>query len=148
MIRSSDGAFFWERRPAGPPRVVQYLAYPTNYGIVPRTRAWDGDPLDVLVLGPSLPRGSVWAVRPVGLLRLTDAGERDDKILAVRPGAPLGTVRSLSALRRKHPGVTEILQTWFENYKGAASNLQSSGYGDAAEARQVIQDAARAFEQE
>ena len=146
MVRSSDGAFFWERHD-GRRRVVEYLAYPVNYGIVPRTLAWDGDPLDVLVLGPALPRGSVWAVRPVGMLRLSDGGARDDKILAVRPGVPLGEVRDLEALRQKYPGILEILQTWFTHYKGEAGALQAQGYGSSAEARQVIREAAATFEE-
>ena len=145
MIRSSDGAFFWERQ-NGRRRVVDYLAYPVNYGIVPHTRAWDGDPLDVLVLGSALPRGSVWQVRPIGVLHLTDDGARDDKILTVRPGSPLGTVRDLEGLREAYPGVTDILRTWFTHYKGSGGTLESRGYGDADEARQLIHEAEETYE--
>lgn len=145
MVDHDTGRLVWERRPGGERRVVQYLAYPVNYGIVPGTLGGDGDPLDVLVLGPALPRGSVWAVRPVGVLRLTDDGERDDKILAVRPGAPLGDATGLAALRRQYPGITQILETWFTRYKGAAGDLRSGGYGDGAEARRIIRQAAAAF---
>ena len=31
--------------------------YPVNYGFVPQTVSYDGDPFDVLVLGPALPGG-------------------------------------------------------------------------------------------
>lgn len=144
MVNES-GRLVWERRPGGARRVVPYLAYPANYGIVPSTAADDGDPLDVLVLGPALPRGSVWSVRPVGVLRLTDDGATDDKVLAVRPGGPLGEVQSMEALRQRYPGAARILRTWFQNYKGAAGNLQSRGFAGATEARRTIREAAAAF---
>ena len=44
------------------PRIVNYLGYPGNYGMIPRAflpknLGGDGDPLDVLLLGPSIKRG-------------------------------------------------------------------------------------------
>jgi inorganic pyrophosphatase len=65
---------------------VNYSAatYPCDYGFVPRTLWDDGDALDVVVLttNPILP-GILVAVRPVGLMKMTDDGESDDKIIAV-----------------------------------------------------------------
>ncbi len=51
----------------GKPRFVQYLGYPCNYGLIPRSmlpksKGGDGDPLDVCVLGPTVPIGS-WRSR-------------------------------------------------------------------------------------
>ena len=40
------------------------VRYPANYGFIPRSFCDDGDPLDVLVLGASLPRGSIGPMRP------------------------------------------------------------------------------------
>ena len=53
----------WEFKD-GKPRIVKYLGYPGNYGMVPKTLlpenlGGDGDPLDVIVLGPQVERGSV-----------------------------------------------------------------------------------------
>ena len=58
--------------------------YPGDYGFIPRTLHEDGDPLDVLVRinEPTFP-GCQIDVRPVGVLKLLDRGEPDDKILAV-----------------------------------------------------------------
>lgn len=58
--------------------------YPTNYGSLPSLMAVDGDPLDVLVLSriPIAP-GALIEVRPIGLLRMNDGGEADDKFIAV-----------------------------------------------------------------
>lgn len=60
------------------------LHYPGDYGFIPRTLHPDGDPLDILVITnePTF-SGCVIEARPLGLFRLTDKGEQDDKILAV-----------------------------------------------------------------
>ncbi|HEY7773729.1 MAG TPA: inorganic diphosphatase [Marinagarivorans sp.] len=60
------------------------VAYPANYGTLPSTMAGDGDPLDVLVYtrAPVVP-GALIKVRPIGLLRMLDDGEQDDKVIAV-----------------------------------------------------------------
>ena len=144
-----DGAAIeWEAR-AGGRRVVRYLPYPGNYGMVPgtllpREAGGDGDPLDVIVLGDALPRGSVAAVRLVGVLRLLDDGERDDKLVAVLPEGPLGGARNLADLERRYPGVTEILETWFTHYKGPG-RMESLGYEEAPAAERILRAAAEAY---
>jgi inorganic pyrophosphatase len=77
----------------------------------------------------------------VGALRLLDDGEQDDKMLAVRPGAPLGDVHGLDELRDRYPGVLDILETWFVHYKGPGN--RSRGFVDAAAARSIVAEAAR-----
>ena len=37
---------------------VDIGGYPVNYGFVPQTVSYDGDPFDALVLGPPLPGGT------------------------------------------------------------------------------------------
>jgi inorganic pyrophosphatase len=58
--------------------------YPGDYGLIPRTLHEDGDPLDILVLvsEPTFP-GSQIDSRPLGVLKMRDRGDPDDKILAV-----------------------------------------------------------------
>ena len=43
----------------------------------------DGDPLDVILLGTQKERGEVLTAKIVGILSMTDSGEKDDKILAI-----------------------------------------------------------------
>jgi inorganic pyrophosphatase len=65
------------------------MVYPANYGIFPRTLATDHDPLDVLVLTEqSLVPLSLVRVRIVGVMRMIDQSEVDDKILAVPVADP------------------------------------------------------------
>lgn len=127
------------------PAAVAYLPHPANYGMVPGTRmpereGGDGDPLDALVLGPALPRGHTAAARPIGVLRLHDEGQRDDKVLAVTEDSPFAEIENLEELERKFPGVMTILETWYSSYKGAGK-IRSLGFGDAKEAKALIETA-------
>ena len=65
------------------------LHYPGDYGFIPSTLGLDNDPLDILVLVevPSFP-GCLMEVRPIGVLRMVDQGQRDSKILAVTHNDP------------------------------------------------------------
>ena len=63
--------------------------YPGDYGFIPRTLHEDGDPLDILVRinEPTFP-GCMIEARPIGILRMLDKGEPDDKVLAVPSNDP------------------------------------------------------------
>ena len=147
-VDKANGALAWERHD-GRGRVVQYLPYPANYGMVPRTRlpksaGGDGDPLDVLLLGPGVPRGSVIAARLVGVLRCVDGGEQDDKLIAVAPGSPFAAVRDLDELEARFPGVLTILETFLAHYKGG-DRMVVRGRDGPEVARELLEAARRAF---
>ncbi len=55
--------------------------YPVNYGFVPQTVSYDGDPFDVLVLGPPLPGGKVTTALIVGLMFMEDEKGLDSKVV-------------------------------------------------------------------
>lgn len=148
-VDKRDGALRWEIKD-GKPRIVRYLGYPGNYGMIPRTllpaeQGGDGDPLDVIVLGPATPRGEVVRVRLLGVLKMLDDGETDDKLIAVQEGTPLADATDLADLDRRFPGVTRIVETWFANYKGAG-RIETRGYGDRDAANHVLREAMKAFE--
>ena len=119
---------------------------PTLYGFIPQTycgervRALapgatrgDGDPLDVCVLSERpISRGDITLrARVVGGLQMVDAGEADDKIVAVLVGDHVwGGVEDLSGL----PGaLVERLTHYFETYKLRPGEAQpvaiASAYG-------------------
>lgn len=60
------------------------MIYPGDYGFIPQSHYDDGDPLDVLVMvnEPTF-TGCLIEARPVGIFRMLDKGQADDKILCV-----------------------------------------------------------------
>ncbi len=62
---------------------------PFNYGSVPGTRAADGDPVDALVLGPTLARGRTARFPVWGEVPFVDAGVADPKLVCA-PERPTG----------------------------------------------------------
>lgn len=58
--------------------------YPADYGFVPQTLWEDGDPLDIFVIThrPTYPL-VLCEVKVIGVIHIEDAGESDDKIIAV-----------------------------------------------------------------
>ena len=140
-VEKPSGKLVWERKD-GKPRVVRFAGYPGNYGMIPRTLlakkdGGDGDPLDVLVLGPQRPRGAVLKARPIGVIRLLDRGEKDDKILAVDTEGPFAQVRTLAGLRTDRPGLAEHVGSFFAAYKGPGK-LQVLGIEDEAAAWAIV----------
>jgi inorganic pyrophosphatase len=147
-VTKPEGTLNWEFKKGKPP-MVKYLGYPGNYGMVPQTLlpeevGGDGDPLDVIVLGQAVPRGSVVRAKVIGVLKLVDRGKQDDKILAVLNKSPLYKVNNLQQLNSKFPGVTSIVETWFISYKGPGK-MESKGYGDVQQATKLINEAVEAF---
>ncbi|MCW5899154.1 MAG: inorganic diphosphatase [Flavobacteriales bacterium] len=104
----------------GKPRLIRFLPYPANYGFIPGTLmdaddGGDGDALDVFVLCGAVPAGTVLGVVPIGIIELLDAGERDDKLLALPADPSLRTIDA-GDLDQLPEGVQEILVTWLLNY--------------------------------
>ena len=63
--------------------------YPANYGFIPRTYAGDNDPLDVLVLcQEDIEPMSLVECNPIGVMKMIDSDEVDEKIIAVPIGDP------------------------------------------------------------
>jgi inorganic pyrophosphatase len=77
----------WEFRMAINARVIDRMipeqigGYPVNYGFVPQTISYDGDPFDVLVLGPAIPGGRMVSGVIVGLMLMSDEKGNDAKVV-------------------------------------------------------------------
>lgn len=137
-------------RVEGKRRRVEYLAYPFNYGMIPQTLlpeelGGDGDPLDVILLGDALRRGSVVPVRFIGMLEMLDRGEQDDKIIAVEADGRIGKVRDLLELESLFPGSRIIVEVWMDNYKGPDSPIQIIGWAGPEEAHAIYDRAVEAY---
>ncbi len=114
------------------------LHYPGDYGFIPQSLYGDGDPLDVLIMmtEPTFP-GCVIEIRPVGMLKMLDRGEHDDKILAVPSNDPLfSDIHDLGDVTRHFP--TEV-EHFFKVYKELEGKpVESQGWVGAAEAKKAI----------
>ncbi len=151
----AGSAIKYEMGEGGELRVDRFLsmpvAYPANYGSMPRTLAGDGDPLDALVLTrfPVQP-GAVIRFRPLGVLRMTDRGEADEKIVGVPVDAVDPTYSDVRALEDLPAMERRRIEAFFRTYKQLpdGGNIQLNGWGDAAEARQVIGRALQAHSAE
>lgn len=104
----------------GVPRRITFLPYPANYGFIPGTRmnkeeGGDGDAVDVFVLCGAVPSGTVMEVEPIGIIELLDAGERDDKVIALPMDPALRTVDA-DDISELPQAARDILVTWLLNY--------------------------------
>lgn len=148
-LNKSSGKLEWESV-NGLPRKVNYLGYPGNYGMIPSTllskdSGGDGDPLDILVLGPSTPRGSIVKSKIIGVLYLLDQGERDDKLIAIPHDSPMSDVNNIDELQENYNGVLDIIEIWFKNYKGL-DLIEPQGYGNKIEAIDILNNAIDQYE--
>lgn len=131
----------------GQDRIVNYLAYPGNYGFIPGTysdpkKGGDGDALDILVLSASVSTGAVLEVIPIGVFKLLDKGETDYKIIAIPYEENLQTIKAknLNTLQHSYPQVKEIITSWFLNYN-PKDNSKNLGWGNEREALLEIKKA-------
>ena len=129
----------------GKPRVINYLGYPGNFGIVPKTVGADGEVLAVLVIGDTVPRGSVVKTKIIGAIKLINTRNvATDKLIAVQEGSPLYAVNSIAEMNQKYPGVSNIIETWFTNYNGIGK-MKSNGIVDVEEANTLLTHALNEF---
>lgn len=96
--------------------------YPGDYGFIPQTLWEDGDPMDIIILTnrPVYPLTLVKA-RVIGVIRMIDDRELDDKIVGVYESDP--RYSEYKSLRDIPKHVTAELKHFFETYK----ELQSEG---------------------
>ena len=95
------------------------MHYPADYGFIPETLAEDGDPADVIILGgdPLFP-GCVVKVRPIGMLKMIDSGEQDNKILGVQVNNPrFDNINDITDLEKLHTHSLKEIAHFFETYK-------------------------------
>jgi len=80
VIEVPRGSFV-KRNALGRIEYISPVPCPFNYGSVPSRIGFDGDPLDAVVLGGRLCRGTRIIVAVVGAVRMSDHGEQDHKLI-------------------------------------------------------------------
>ena len=129
----------------GKERIIDFLAYPANYGFIPSTysdpeKGGDGDALDIMILSSTLKSGEIVEFIPIGMIKLIDAGEEDFKIIAIPADPALRTIKSenYQDFVKKYPAAVNILETWFSNYD-LEDSTEIKGWGDEQEAIREIE---------
>ncbi|HRK02332.1 MAG TPA: inorganic diphosphatase [Oligoflexia bacterium] len=90
--------------------------YPANYGFIPQTYCDDHDPLDILVLGQeAVVPLSIMIAKPIGVMKMLDQGEADDKIIAVHAHDP--EYSHYNSIDELSPHRMMEVKRFFEDYK-------------------------------
>ena len=125
-------------------RDIDFLAYPANYGFIPNTamakeEQGDGGPLDVMVWGAAVPRGTILEVKPIAVLRLKDDGILDTKIIAlpINSGGQNIKADNFVDFLLRYDAAKKIIEDWFLNYEGI-DNTEFLGWEDEEYAQMLI----------
>jgi len=90
--------------------------YPANYGFIPKTYCDDKDPLDILIISQiDIVPLCIVSAKVIGVMRMIDGGEADDKIIAVAEGDP--SVNHINDITELPQHFISELRNFFEDYK-------------------------------
>lgn len=114
------------------------IHYPANYGFIPRTYCDDNDPLDVLILGQeAVVPLTIMMARPIGVMKMRDDGEADDKIIAVHANDP--EYNHYTSINQLPPHRIAELRNFFENYTVLENKeVVVDHFLDATDAKKVV----------
>ncbi|MDE2213075.1 MAG: inorganic diphosphatase [Patescibacteria group bacterium] len=115
--------------------------FPFDYGFVPKTLWDDGDALDVMLLATNpFPSGILVKARPVGLIRMTDSGDNDDKVLAVPVNDPRWSYAKDLGDINKH--TLREIEHFYSTYKKLQNKeVVVSGFAGVKEAKEAFERA-------
>lgn len=114
--------------------------YPASYGFIPQSYCDDKDPLDVLVIceEPILPMTLVKVI-PIGVMKMIDGGEGDDKIIAVLADDP--EYKHVRDIKDLSPHLVKKIEQFFKEYKNLENKtVEVNGFFDATVAKQIVKE--------
>ncbi len=115
--------------------------YPANYGFIPRTLGKDNDPLDILVLSQAeIHPLCIVNARVIGVMRMVDNGEGDDKIIAVAENDV--SVNYIHTIDELPAYLHAEIKNFFEEYKKLEhKTVLVEDFQNADVAKQIISEA-------
>jgi len=114
------------------------LNYPHNYGFIPQTLCEDNDPLDIIVISQiDVDPMCIVEAKVIGVLRMIDNGEGDDKIIAVAEHDM--SINHINEVSELPPHLTVELQNFFEDYKKLENKVVIvEDFQNAEVAKQIV----------
>lgn len=114
------------------------MYYPANYGFIPQTYCDDKDPLDILVLSQiTIVPMCLVSARVIGVMRMLDQGELDDKIIAVAENDM--SVNYINDITELPNHFIKELRNFFEDYKKLENKtVEVEEFQDAEVAKEII----------
>ncbi|SOE19915.1 inorganic pyrophosphatase [Spirosomataceae bacterium TFI 002] len=119
--------------------IFSSMYYPANYGFIPQTYCDDKDPLDILILSQiTLVPLCLVSAKVIGVMRMVDQGELDDKIIAVAEHDM--SVNHYNDISELPPHFIKEMKNFFEDYKKLENKtVEVEEFQDASVAKQIIQ---------
>jgi inorganic pyrophosphatase len=118
--------------------IYSSMYYPANYGFIPQTYCDDKDPLDILVLSQiDIVPMCIVSSKVIGVMRMIDNGELDDKIIAVAQNDM--SVSHINDISELPAHFIKELKNFFEDYKKLENKTVSiEEFQDADTAKKII----------
>jgi len=115
------------------------IFYPANYGFIPKTYCDDKDPLDILVLSQvTIVPMCIVSSKVIGVMRMLDGGEHDDKIIAVAENDM--SVNHFKDISELPPHFIKELRSFFEDYKKLEhKTVEVTDFQNAITAKEIVQ---------
>ena len=96
--------------------IFSSMHYPANYGFIPQTYCDDKDPLDIMILSQiDVVPMCIVSAKVIGVMRMIDGGEMDDKIIAVAEHDM--SVNHMNDISDLPAHWIKELRNFFEDYK-------------------------------
>jgi inorganic pyrophosphatase len=121
--------------------------YPANYGFIPQSYCDDRDPLDILILSQiNIEPLCLVNADIIGVMRMTDQNESDDKLIAVATDDP--SVNHIKDIHELPPHFISELKNFFEEYKRLENkNVLVENFMDKRTAIQILKESIEMYNQ-
>ncbi len=118
--------------------IYSSMYYPANYGFIPQTFCDDKDPLDILVLSQiAIVPMCIVSARVIGVMRMIDNGELDDKIIAVAENDM--SYNHFEDISELPPHFVKEIESFFEDYKKLENkSVKIEQFQDAETAKKIV----------